>query len=142
MLLDREDIGAIEQRLIDVGIISAYALDKLGQNGVLYHGLEVLGGGAVLTGVIWASVTAFVIDRDFPKAAAFALAGAVLTFFGLMHGEAVGIGQSPMVAFSYLLGAYIDVVLLLLWWIAAKLMQDPEVLPGPAAIVVQRMTQV
>jgi energy-coupling factor transporter ATP-binding protein EcfA2 len=33
------------------------------------------------------------------------------------------------------------VVLLLLWGIAAKLMQDPEVLPGPAAIVVQRMTQ-
>jgi hypothetical protein len=31
--------------------------------------------------------------------------------------------------------------LLLLWWIAAKLMQDPEVLPGLAAIVVQRMTQ-
>ena len=28
------------------------------------------------------------------------------------------------------------VVLLLLWWIAAQLMDDPEVLPGPAAIAV------
>ena len=29
------------------------------------------------------------------KAAAFALAGAVLTFFGFMHGEQIGIGETP-----------------------------------------------
>jgi AGZA family xanthine/uracil permease-like MFS transporter len=34
----------------------------------------------------------FVIERDFMKASAFALAGAVMTYFGFMHGEAVGIG--------------------------------------------------
>src|SRR5947207_101294 len=28
--------------------------------------------------------------------------GDVLTFFGFMHGEAIGIGQSPVVAVSYL----------------------------------------
>src|SRR5262249_26137159 len=28
------------------------------------------------------------------------------------------------------------IILVLLWWIAAKLMHDPEVLPGPAAIAV------
>ena len=44
----------------------------------------------------------FIIDREFMKAAAFALAGAVLTFFGFMHGEAIGIGQTPLVAVSYL----------------------------------------
>ena len=85
--------------------VAAVGLDKLGQNGVLYHGLEVLGGGAVLSGMIWASVTALVIDREFTKAAAFALTGAVLTFFGLMHGEAVGFGQSGLVSVSYLMGA-------------------------------------
>jgi AGZA family xanthine/uracil permease-like MFS transporter len=36
------------------------------------------------------------------KASAFALAGATLTFFGFMHGEAIGIGSSPTVAVSYL----------------------------------------
>jgi AGZA family xanthine/uracil permease-like MFS transporter len=36
------------------------------------------------------------------KGAAFSLAGAVLTFFGFIHGEAIGIGQAPAVAFSYL----------------------------------------
>jgi AGZA family xanthine/uracil permease-like MFS transporter len=41
------------------------------------------------------------IDREFVKAAGFALAGAVLTFFGFMHSEAIGIGKTPMVALSY-----------------------------------------
>ena len=44
----------------------------------------------------------FVIDREFMKAAAFAFAAAVLTFFGFMHGEKIGIGQTPLVAVSYL----------------------------------------
>ena len=32
---------------------------------------------------------------------AFALAGAVLTFFGFMHGQAVGIAVSPTLAVAY-----------------------------------------
>ncbi len=81
---------------------AAVGLDKLGQVGVLYHGLEVLGGGAILVSLILAGITACMIDRTFNKAAAFALAGAVLTFFGFMHSEAIGIGKTPLVAFSYL----------------------------------------
>jgi AGZA family xanthine/uracil permease-like MFS transporter len=75
--------------------------DKLGQVGVLYHGLEILGGGATLAGIILAAIVVFIIERDFVKSAAFALAGAVLTFFGLIHGEAIGIGSSVPVAISY-----------------------------------------
>jgi AGZA family xanthine/uracil permease-like MFS transporter len=82
---------------------SAHALgiDKLGQTGILYHGLDVLGGGCILGGVILGATAAFITDRKFMNAAAFAAAGGVLTFFGLMHGEAIGIGQSPVVALSY-----------------------------------------
>jgi hypothetical protein len=36
------------------------------------------------------------------KASGFALAGALLTFFGFMHGEQIGLGQTPTVAMSYL----------------------------------------
>jgi adenine/guanine/hypoxanthine permease len=75
---------------------------KLAQVGVLYKGLETLGGGATLAGIILGAVTVFIIDREFHKAAAFALAGAVLTFFGFIHGEAIGIGSSLPVAVSYL----------------------------------------
>jgi adenine/guanine/hypoxanthine permease len=44
----------------------------------------------------------FIIERQLEKAAAFALAGSILTFFGLIHAEDLGIGQSPLVALSYL----------------------------------------
>ncbi|MDB4990988.1 MAG: regulator [Myxococcaceae bacterium] len=80
----------------------AVGIDKLGQVGVLYEGLATLGGGAILGGVILGALASLVIDRQLMKAAGFALAGAALTFFGLMHGEAIGIGQSPVVALSYL----------------------------------------
>jgi adenine/guanine/hypoxanthine permease len=80
----------------------AVGLDKLGQTGVLYRGLEVLGGGAILGGLILGAIGVFIIERQFIKAAAFAGAGAALTFFGFIHGEKIGWGQTPVVAISYL----------------------------------------
>jgi adenine/guanine/hypoxanthine permease len=76
--------------------------DKLAQTGVLYDGLALLGGGAILGGLVLGAIAACVIEREFSKASAFAVAGAVLTFFGFMHGEAIGIGRTPVVALSYL----------------------------------------
>jgi len=84
---------------------AAVGLDKLAQVGVLYQGLSIMGGGAILGGLVLGAIAAFVIDGAFRKAAGFALAGAVLTFFGFMHGEAIGIGQTPLVACSYLIVA-------------------------------------
>lgn len=81
---------------------AAIGFDKLGQTGVLYHGLEVLGGGAILSGLVLGAIASFVIERELMKAAAFALAGAVFSFFGLIHGEAIGFAQSLPVAVSYL----------------------------------------
>jgi adenine/guanine/hypoxanthine permease len=76
---------------------------KLAQVGVLYDGLAVLGGGATLAGIILGAITVYIIDRAFEKAAAFALAGTILTFFGFIHGaEGIGINSSPTVAVSYL----------------------------------------
>jgi AGZA family xanthine/uracil permease-like MFS transporter len=81
---------------------SAVGLDKLSQVGVLYKGLDVLGGGATLAGVVLGAIAVCIIDRTFEKAAAFAVVGTLLTFFGFMHGEAIGIAKSPAVALSYL----------------------------------------
>jgi AGZA family xanthine/uracil permease-like MFS transporter len=76
---------------------------KLAQAGVLYDGLATLGGGATLAGIILGAITVYIIDRAFEKAAAFALAGTILTFFGFIHGaEGIGINSSPTVAVSYL----------------------------------------
>jgi AGZA family xanthine/uracil permease-like MFS transporter len=113
----------------------AVGLDKLGQVGVLYQGLDVLGSGAILVSLILAAIAACMIDRAFKKAAAFALAGAILTFFGFMHSEAIGFGKTPLVAISYL-----GVALLLAG--CAKyataspskpvVMSEPDELPEPA----------
>jgi AGZA family xanthine/uracil permease-like MFS transporter len=80
-------------------------LSGLGQHGVLYHGLEVLGGGATLAGMVLGAIAVFVIEKQFLRAAVFAVVGAILTFFGLIHGESVGMAQDPAVAASYLLFA-------------------------------------
>jgi AGZA family xanthine/uracil permease-like MFS transporter len=80
---------------------SKLGFDKLANVGVLYPGLETMGGGAILTGLVLAAIGANVIDKKFVNAAAFALAGAVLTFFGFMHGQAVGIAVTPTVAAAY-----------------------------------------
>jgi len=84
-----------------VAAVKTAAIAALPQQGVLYHGLEVMGGGSILAGLILGAVGVFVIERDFVKASAFACAGAVLTFFGFMHGEAVGLGVTPSVALAY-----------------------------------------
>jgi AGZA family xanthine/uracil permease-like MFS transporter len=80
---------------------AAVGMDKLGQVGVLYRGLEVMGGGSILTGLVLGAIGVFVIEKQFVAAAAFALSGAILTFFGFMHGESVGLAVTPTVAISY-----------------------------------------
>jgi AGZA family xanthine/uracil permease-like MFS transporter len=84
---------------------AAVGFDKLAQVGILYEGLAVLAGGAILSGLVLAAIAAFVVERQFHRAAAFALAGAALTFFGFMHAEAIGIGRTPGVAVAYVLVA-------------------------------------
>jgi AGZA family xanthine/uracil permease-like MFS transporter len=94
-LLIDNSLGAAGTSAAIVGV------EKLGQVGVLYQGLAVMGGGAILGGLVLGAIAAYTIDRAFAKAAGFALAGAVLSFFGFMHGEAIGVMQSPLVALSY-----------------------------------------
>ena len=88
-----------------VAAVKSAAIAALPQQGVLYHGLEVMGGGSILAGLVLGAIGVFVIERDFVKASAFAFSGAVLTYFGFMHGEAVGIGGglgvTPGVALAY-----------------------------------------
>ncbi|MGJ4995933.1 regulator [Bradyrhizobium sp. HKCCYLS3077] len=96
-------VGGLAADKVDA--VKAAAIAALPQQGVLYHGLEVMGGGSILAGLVLGAIGVFVIERDFTKAAAFALAGAVMTYFGFMHGEAVGIGGgfgvTPAVALAY-----------------------------------------
>ena len=95
--------GQIDNALGAAGTDAAtVGFDKIQASGTYYHGLQVLGGGATLAGIILGAVTVCIIDRHFVKASAFALTGAFLSFFGLIHSEAIGLAQSPTVAAAYL----------------------------------------
>jgi len=61
----------------------------------------VLGAGAILGGMVLGAIGAFIVDKKYAEASYFAAAGAVLTFFGFMHGESVGIAVTPTVAIAY-----------------------------------------
>ncbi|WP_315772432.1 MULTISPECIES: regulator [unclassified Bradyrhizobium] len=102
-----QTVGGLAADKVDA--VKTAAIAALPQQGVLYHGLEVMGGGSILAGLVLGAIGVFVIERDFTKAAAFALAGAVMTYFGFMHGEAVGIGGglgvTPAVALAYVVVA-------------------------------------
>ncbi|HUF39347.1 MAG TPA: hypothetical protein VMN57_12555 [Anaerolineales bacterium] len=77
----------------------------LEQNGVLYEGLAVLGGGAILSGLVIGAIAVFLIEHRPRTAALYALIGAVLSYFGFIHGAQVGFGVSTGVAIGYLLMA-------------------------------------
>ncbi len=58
--------------------------------GVHLEGLVALSQGFMLTCMIWAAASAELIDQRFDRAAYWALAGAVLSFFGFIHAGHLG----------------------------------------------------
>ncbi|MBV8576792.1 MAG: hypothetical protein JOZ58_17370, partial [Acetobacteraceae bacterium] len=82
-------------------------IDNLAANGVIYHGMQLFGGGATLAGLVLGAIAAFIIDRQFDRAALYAAIGAILAFFGFINGTALGFANSPPVALGYLILACI-----------------------------------
>jgi adenine/guanine/hypoxanthine permease len=85
--------------------VAEVGLDTLDGAGVLYEGLNVLGGGAILSGLVIGAIVVFLIDHKPRWAAGYAAAGAVLSFFGFIHGAQVGFAVSPAISIGYLLMA-------------------------------------
>jgi len=90
---------------------ASVGMDKLAGHGVIYHGLALFGGGGTLTGLMLGAVAAFIIDRAFDRAAIYALGAAVLAYFGVINGTALGFGNSSGVALGYLLVAAICIAM-------------------------------
>ncbi|MFA9441286.1 hypothetical protein ACDA63_16790 [Uliginosibacterium sp. sgz301328] len=93
--------GALGAGGINVADVPVKALADMANAGVLYHGMELTGGGAVLAGLVIGAIAVFVIDRRFNWAAVYAGAATVLSFFGFIHGSQLAINASPGVSFGY-----------------------------------------
>ncbi len=85
------------------------AAPKFGEELAIY-GLIALSQGALLVSMVWAAALAYILDRRFLPGAGWLLAGAVLSFFGLIHAydlspagivNKLGIFAAPEFAFSY-----------------------------------------
>lgn len=98
--------GQVDAALTAAGVNSADVLEALTTNGVLYDGLSKLGGGAILSGLVLGAIAVFLLDRKPKLAAGYALAGAVLSYFGFIHAEQVQFGSGGMptaITLGYLL---------------------------------------
>jgi AGZA family xanthine/uracil permease-like MFS transporter len=65
------------------------AAPKFGDELAVY-GLIAMSQGALLVSMVWAAALAYIVDRRFLPAAVWLLAGAVLSFFGLIHAYELG----------------------------------------------------
>ncbi len=102
------NIASWAQGLIDDALSAAgTTAEKVGESalvnaGVIYKGLALLGGGAILAGLVIGAIVAFIIDKQFVSAAIYCFIGAVLGFIGLIHGAQVGWAVGGQIALGYL----------------------------------------
>lgn len=76
-------------------------MDNLAQANVLYHGVEKLGGGSILAGLMLGAIAVFIIERRFNWAAVYAGVAAGLSYFGFIHGSQLQMNASPSVSAGY-----------------------------------------
>ncbi len=107
--------GMIDNALSAAGTTAAeVGNDALGNAGVVYDGLQTLGEGAVLVGLVLGAIVTFILDKKFHYAAIACGVGAVLSFIGLIHAPEVAWAANPEVALGYL---FFGVVCIAYWFL-------------------------
>lgn len=81
--------------------------------GIYLHSYGLLSRGAIITGLLWGSILAFMIDRDLRKAMAFSFFAFCLSAVGLIHAEQIGLSLSPVTLGYLVLTALLGVFHLL-----------------------------
>jgi AGZA family xanthine/uracil permease-like MFS transporter len=100
--------GQIDDALSAAGTTAVkVGYGNIANSGAIYKGTMLLGGGAVLAGLLLGAIVTFLIDRKFFWAAGYSAGGAVLGFIGLVHGQKVGWDIGGQIALGYLFAAVI-----------------------------------
>ncbi|MCA9794178.1 MAG: hypothetical protein KC910_20360, partial [Candidatus Eremiobacteraeota bacterium] len=79
-------------------------IETLHSQSVHWLGHSALAQGAIVSGLLWGAIVAFLIDGETRKSAAFCLGAAALTLIGILHAPKVGFNPSP-IAGGYLIMA-------------------------------------
>lgn len=75
------------------------------QQGAHFSGHLSLSQGAILTGLIWGAIVAYVIDGNFRSAGGFAIAAAAMSALGIIHGASLHWPELNSVTGGYLIAA-------------------------------------
>jgi AGZA family xanthine/uracil permease-like MFS transporter len=127
-------VGQVDNALAAAGTSAAkVGFDNLSAAGTIYGGLNALGQGAVLVGMVLAAITVFIVDRRFIWAAGFCVFGAALTLVGLIHSAEVHVFSNGKIALGY---GFAAIVCLAFAWLKPPLREldpnDPEDVEGAA----------
>jgi AGZA family xanthine/uracil permease-like MFS transporter len=129
--------GLIDNALIAAGTTASQVGEAALTNaGLVYEGLKLLGGGAILAGLVLGAITAFIIDKRFVSAAVYCFIGAVLGFIGLIHAEQVGWDVGGQIALGY---AFAGIILL--GFAFATRGEDPAKTDEPATATIDEAPQ-
>ncbi len=78
------------------------------QQGAFVLGHQTLAHGAIITGMLWGGMTAYLIDKEFLKSCYLAIASVVLSGFGIIHYQSLGwFDITSQVAWGYVILALI-----------------------------------
>jgi len=83
--------------VLQQGASSPALLATLAENqGVYLQSYGILSRGAIITGLLWGSILACLVDRDLRKAMLFGLFASCLSLLGVIHAKQIGFSPSPI----------------------------------------------
>lgn len=95
-LLKKQLDGALLE-VLQQGTITAELASRLAQNqGVYFQSYALLSHGAIITGLLWGSIVALIMDGDLRKATLFSFVAFLFSLVGLIHAPQVGLSFSPI----------------------------------------------
>lgn len=79
--------------------------------GAYWYGVQELKSGAIITGMIWAAIVCYIIDRKLINTFIACVVASILTFFGILHGGQLGFNQGNIkIVIGYLMAAAVAII--------------------------------
>lgn len=77
--------------------------DKIASSGVPLQGFAILGAGDILVSMILITIVIYAIDKRFKMSALYSMVGFILSIFGIINSQRIGILLNPKISLGYVL---------------------------------------